>query len=82
MYLQDVHDDALEKRFSGAFHVLFAGNISPAQDLTLLVECARRLAAGGRRDIRFVIVGDGMSREALEHDIRERACRSTLSLRA
>ena len=71
LYLQDVHDEALEQRFSGAIHVLFAGNISPAQDLTLLVECARRLAAEDRHDIRFVIVGDGMSRADLEREIRE-----------
>ncbi|MFQ8831908.1 MAG: glycosyltransferase [Ruthenibacterium lactatiformans] len=48
---------------------VFAGNISPAQNLPLLVECARRLKAADRRDVHFVIVGDGMSRDALEQEI-------------
>ena len=70
-YAQDVHDAALESRFAGRFNVVFAGNISPAQNLPLLVECARRLKADGRRDVHFVIIGDGMSRAALEQEIAE-----------
>ncbi len=69
-YAQDVCDEALAARFAGRFCVVFAGNISPAQDLGLLVSCAKRLAAEGRRDIHFCIVGDGMSRGQLEADIR------------
>lgn len=69
LYARDVHDEALAARFAGRFCVVFAGNISPAQDLGLLVACAKRLAAQGRRDIHFCIVGDGMSRAQLEADI-------------
>ena len=69
LYAQDVHDAALESRFAGRFNVVFAGNISPAQNLPLLVECARLLKAADRRDVHFVIVGDGMSRDALEQEI-------------
>lgn len=70
-YAQDVPDAALAQRFAGRFNVLFAGNISPVQGLSLLVECARRLKAEGRADIHFVIVGDGMSRGALEREIED-----------
>ena len=69
LYARDVHDEALAARFAGRFCVVFAGNISPAQNLPLLVECARRLKAADRRDVHFVIVGDGMSRDALEQEI-------------
>lgn len=69
LYARDVHDEALAARFAGRFCVVFAGNISPAQDLGLLVACAKRLAAQGRRDIHFCIVGDGMSRAQLEQQI-------------
>ncbi|MEG2931667.1 MAG: glycosyltransferase family 4 protein, partial [Ruthenibacterium sp.] len=65
-YFSDAHDAALEARFAGRFNVLFAGNFSPAQDLDLLVQCAARLKADERSDIHFVLVGDGMSRAALE----------------
>ncbi len=68
-YAQEVHDAALERRFAGRFNVLFAGNISPAQNLPLLVECARRLKADARRDIHFIIVGSGMSLAALQKEI-------------
>ena len=70
MCIRDRCDEALAARFAGRFCVVFAGNISPAQDLGLLVSCAKRLAAEGRRDIHFCIVGDGMSRGQLEADIR------------
>lgn len=69
LYARDVHDEALAARFAGRFCVVFAGNISPAQDLGLLVACASALPAQGRRDIHFCIVGDGMSRAQLEADI-------------
>lgn len=70
-YAVETHDAEIEKRLAGRFNVLFAGNISPAQNLSLLVECARRLRRDGRDDIRFVIVGDGMSRGAMEREISE-----------
>lgn len=54
---------------AGKLNVLFAGNISPAQDLGLLVQCAARLQSEKREDIHFVLVGDGMSREALQAQI-------------
>ena len=68
-YARQVHDAALEQRFAGRFNVLFAGNISPAQNLSLLVECARRLKADARRDIHFILVGSGMSLESLQNEI-------------
>ena len=70
-YASDVHDKALESRFSGRFNILFAGNISPAQDLGLLVKCSVLLKNEGRSDIHFVIVGDGMSREAFQKSISD-----------
>lgn len=70
-YAQDVHDEALKARFAGWFNVLFAGNISPIQGLSMLVDAACRLKQDGRSDIHFVIVGDGMSRQSLETEIAD-----------
>ena len=70
-YAQEMYDAALEQRFAGRFNVLFAGNISPAQNLPLLVECARCLRADGRRDIHFIIVGSGMSMDGLQKEIAD-----------
>ncbi len=70
-YAGEVHDEAIEKRLAGRFTVLFAGNISPAQNLSLLIECARRLRKDGRADVRFVLLGDGMSRAGLQKEIAD-----------
>ena len=72
LYARDVDDPALKARFAGRFNVLFAGNISPAQDLELLVSCAEYLRRDSRTDIHFVLVGDGMSRQDLEEQIRQK----------
>ena len=72
-------DAALCARFSDKFCVLFAGNISPAQNLDLLVECAVRLRDAGRSDIHFIIVGDGMSRVSLEERVEKEGVSSLFS---
>lgn len=78
-YAKEIRDDALRARFSDKFCVLFAGNISPAQNLDLLVQCAVRLRDAGRSDIHFIIVGNGMSREALEQSVAEHGVQALFS---
>ncbi len=68
-YAQDICDEQLAARFPGSFNILFAGNLSPAQDLENLVEAMRLVRADGADNVRCLIVGDGMSREALEEKI-------------
>lgn len=65
LYTRDVEDEALRARFADKFNVVFAGNFSPAQSLDTLVEAALCLRRHGEQGIRFILVGDGMSREAL-----------------
>lgn len=72
LYTRDVPDEALAARFSDKFNVVFAGNLSPAQGLEILVEVAVRLQAQLVTGIRFIIVGDGMSRESLQEAIRRK----------
>ncbi len=66
-------DAALKAEGEGRFTVLFAGNFSPAQSLetmlqalALLRQAADGRAAGGGLPIHLILVGDGMSRPALE----------------
>ena len=70
-------DEALKKEGAGRFTVLFAGNFSPAQSLETALHALAALKAQGRNDVRLVLVGDGMSRAALEAlcdtlDLRDR----------
>ncbi|MEG0803963.1 MAG: glycosyltransferase family 4 protein, partial [Pygmaiobacter sp.] len=72
LYTKDVVDEELQRRFSDKFNVVFAGNFSPAQGLENLVEVASRLHAQLITGIRFILVGDGMSRASLTELIRKK----------
>ncbi len=69
LYEQDVRDKKLEERFSGGFNIVFAGNISPAQSFETIIDAAKILKKEGLKDIRWIIVGDGMSRKWLEEKV-------------
>jgi len=60
------------------FVVMHAGNIGLSQNLDVLLEAAERLRA--HDGIRFVFVGDGSRRVALEGRARERGLRNVLFL--
>lgn len=66
LYEENVYDEEMSERFKDGFNIVFTGNISPAQDLETITEAARMCMENGLKDIRFIIVGDGMSREYFE----------------
>lgn len=72
LYETPQHDEALRARFAGTFNVLFTGNISPAQSFETMLDAAEILRQQGIHDLRWVIVGDGMSRESIEHEVKSR----------
>lgn len=53
------------------FYVTYAGNLGNSQNVSLLVDCAEKLA--DRQDVRFVIFGDGSEREMLAARIAKSA---------
>lgn len=69
VYEQIEHDQALEKRFSKGFNIVFAGNISPAQSFDTILEAAKLIKESSNNDINWIIVGDGMSRKWLEDEV-------------
>lgn len=66
-YEQDIFDRALSEKYKGYFKVVYAGNISPAQNLEVAVDAARLLKNEGVKDVKFIIVGDGMSKKDIEN---------------
>ncbi len=70
-YFNETYDEDLKNKFKGKFNVLFAGNISPAQNLELLLYCAKRLKSENNNNIHFIIVGDGMSKDDLQNIIKK-----------
>ncbi len=70
-YENPIEDKHLQERFGNGFHILFAGNISPAQDFPVMAEAARLLRERGVK-ADWIIVGDGMSRAEAEAAVKER----------
>jgi len=64
-------DKNLAKRFSGQFNILFAGNINPAQCFDVITAAAKIVHKSRLKGkVRFIILGDGMSRKWVESEIK------------
>ncbi len=72
IYEKKLSDPVLRQRFGDTFNIVFTGNISPAQSFDTMLDAAELLAQKGLKDIRWVIVGDGMSRKEVEKTVNER----------
>lgn len=59
-----------EQRLEGKFVCSYVGTIGMAHGLEVVIEAARQLKECGRDDIRFLLVGDGSQRVALEERAR------------
>lgn len=70
-YEKDIKDPSLVKRFKKGFTIVFTGNISPAQSFGTIINAAKIIEERGIGDISWVIVGDGMSRKAVELEVRK-----------
>ncbi len=64
-YAVPLPDAALQAEYGGHFNVVFTGNFSPAQSLETVV-CAAAKAHETAENLQLLLVGDGMSRPALE----------------
>lgn len=65
-YEQQVVDRNLTDTYKDVFKIVYAGNISPAQNLEVAVDSAVLLKENGIGNIKFIIVGDGMSKRDIE----------------
>lgn len=71
IYEKDEIDTRLSARFKSGFNILFAGNISPAQSFETVIAAAKQLRNENIDTINWVIVGDGMSRQWLEDEVKK-----------
>jgi glycosyltransferase involved in cell wall biosynthesis len=72
LYETSVDDEKLKRKFKETFNIVFTGNISPAQSFPTMIEAANIIKEKGFDDIRWIIVGDGMSRKDTEKEISAR----------
>ena len=71
IYETEAHDKDLEKRFGDTFNIVFAGNINPAQCFDVVTQAAKIAKDQAGKDIRYIILGDGMSRKWLEEEVHK-----------
>ena len=72
LYEERKSSEALRARFEGGFHIVFTGNISPAQNFDMVTDAALLLKKEGYTDIEFIIVGDGMSFNDLKESVEKK----------
>lgn len=70
-YAVPQHDEVLAQRFSGRFNLVFTGTFTPAQSLDMVLRAVLEARAAGADGLHLLLVGDGMSREALQTLARE-----------
>ncbi len=78
-YAEPIRDDALRSRYEGRFNLVFTGNFSPAQSLDTVIRAAVSARSMGAENLRLVLVGDGMSRPALEQLVAELGAEDTVT---
>jgi len=71
IYEQEIHDKALEKRFSKTFNLVFAGNINPAQSFDTVVAAAKKVYDQGYTNLNYIIIGEGMSKKWLMKEVKK-----------
>lgn len=64
-------DKSLSSRFKNTFNIVFAGNINPAQSFDVITQAAKIVYDDGIKDIRYIIIGDGMSKKWLEREVKK-----------
>ncbi len=70
-YAEPVRDETLHERFGGRFNLVFTGTFTPAQSLETVIEAVRLARDKGAGDLHLLLVGDGMSRTALQTRVHE-----------
>jgi glycosyltransferase involved in cell wall biosynthesis len=69
IYEQSISDESLEERFKDGFNIVFAGNINPAQCFDIVTAAAKIVYEKGHTNVRYIIIGDGMSKKWLEDEV-------------
>ena len=71
-YAQPADCSALRRQFGDKFHLIFTGNFSPAQSLETVIEAICIAQQKGFSQLHLILVGDGMSRPALEKLVKDK----------
>lgn len=73
IYEEKLHSPELHRKYDGRFNFVFAGNVGPAQALEVLVDAVEIVSAKKPElKFRFIIIGDGMSKEGIVRRVSEK----------
>ena len=64
-------DAALQAQFGGRFNLVFTGTFTPAQSLETVITAVQNARSRGADMLHLLLVGDGMSRAALEAKVKD-----------
>ena len=64
-------DAALQAQFDGRFNLVFTGTFTPAQSLETVITAVQDARSRGADMLHLLLVGDGMSRAALEAKVKD-----------
>ena len=70
-YADPQPDAALQAQFGGRFNLVFTGTFTPAQSLETVITAVQDARSRGADMLHLLLVGDGMSRAALETKVKE-----------
>ena len=71
-YACPLFDEDLHEQFDGQFNLVFTGTFTPAQSLETVIDAVGLARKNGADKLHLLLVGDGMSRAALERFVAER----------
>jgi len=63
--------EELVSKFYNSFNLVFTGNISPAQSFETVISAAKILKEKGYTDIKWIVIGDGMSKQWLVSEVEK-----------
>ncbi len=69
IYELQIKDPEIEQRLGQGFKIVFAGNINPAQSFDTVLKAAKQVREAGYYDIKYIILGEGMSKKWLISEI-------------
>ena len=70
-YAHPLPDPALEYKYGGRFNLVFTGTFTPAQSLDTVIRAVCAARGAGAANLHLLLVGDGMSRAALQALVAE-----------
>ena len=73
-------DAALQAQFGGRFNLVFTGTFTPAQSLETVITAVQDARSRGADMLHLLLVGDGMSRAALEAKVKDLHAEDTVTI--